>query len=308
MLEMSFVRTEVMKMSLTLAPPLPVAFLLMIMGASGAGWSVKYNQQKICALKGSTVFMNGSYTHPDNLTVKEAFWSINTDKKPDMSKDPNYSGRVEYFTDEQKKHFSLKLSNVEKKDERDFYFRFITDKDKWLGYPGVQLKITELRVETPGAVTEGGAAVLKCVTTCNLTAPTFIWYKNGRPLTTKATTNNQLHLQPVSSEDAGSYSCAVNGYQHLPSPDHTLTVRYPLRNVSVSISSSGEIVEDSSVTLTCSSDAYPPVENYIWFIEGGVSPVGSGHSYRPLQSGSYYCEARNEHGAQRSAPFVIRGK
>ncbi|XP_066511178.1 B-cell receptor CD22 [Hoplias malabaricus] len=249
----------------------------------------------------------------------------------------------------------------------------------------------ELSVETPEAVTEGGAAVLKCVTTCSLTDPTFIWYKNGHPLITKTTINNQLHLQPVSSEDAGSYSCSVNGYQHLFSPDHTLTVRYPPKNVSVSISSSGEIVEDSSVTLTCSSDGHPPVEIYTWFkgslsigteesfrilnirsedsgeytcqsqnqlgerrspavdlnvqyppksvsvsispsgervedssvtlncssdanppveiytlfIEGGVSPVGSGHSYSPLQSGSYYCEARNEHGAQRSAPVPV---
>ncbi|XP_066511166.1 B-cell receptor CD22-like [Hoplias malabaricus] len=278
-------------------------------GASGAEWSVKYNQQEICALKGSTVFMNGSYTHPDGLTVTEKFW-VHNSELTDLRKDSDYSGRVEYFTDKQKNHFSLKLSNVEKKDEHQYCFRIITNQDsqKWLGKPGVPLKVTELRVETPGAVTEGGAAVLTCVTTCSLTDPTFIWYKNGRPLTTKTTTNNQLHLQPVSSEHAGSYSCAVNGYQHLPSPDHNLTVRYPPKNVSVSISSSGEIVEDSSVTLTCSSDANPPVEVYTWFIEGGVSPVRSGHSYSPVQSGSYYCEARNEHGAQRSAAFSVQGE
>ncbi|XP_066511113.1 B-cell receptor CD22-like [Hoplias malabaricus] len=263
-------------MSLRLSPSLPLTFLLMIV---------------------------------DGLTVTKTFWIIDPVhgvEKPDLSKESDYSGRVEYFTDKQK-HFSLKLSNVEKKDEHHYYFRIITDEYKWLGYPGVQLIFTELSVETPGAVTEGGAAVLKCVTTCSLTAPTFIWYKNGHPLTTKTTINNQLHLQPVSSEDADSYSCAVNGYQHLPSPNNTLTVRYPPKNVSVSISPPGEIVEDSSVTLTCSSDANPPVEVYTWFIEGEVSPVGSGHSYSPLQSGSYYCEARNEHGSQRSAPFFVRG-
>ncbi|XP_066511190.1 B-cell receptor CD22-like [Hoplias malabaricus] len=371
-------------------------------GASGAKWSVTYNQQEICALKGSTVFMNGSYTHPDGLTVTKAFWIIDPiagGKRSDLSKESDYSGRVEYFTDEQKQYISLKLCNVEKKDEHQYCFMLETNdiSQKWLGFPGVPLTVTELHVETPGAVTEGGAAVLKCVTTCSLTDPTFIWYKNGRPLTTKTTINNQLHLQPVSSEDAGSYSCAVNGYQHLPSPDHTLTVRYSPKNISVSISPSGEIVEGSSMTLTCSSDAYPPVENYTWFknneevsgekgenytiikisskhsggyqcratneygnnnsttlhvnvlyppryilvflvrnisysgeivedssvtltcssdanppvenytwlIEGGVSPVGSGHSYRPLQSGSYYCEAHNKHGAQRSASIPV---
>uniref|UniRef100_A0AAR2JWW6 Ig-like domain-containing protein n=1 Tax=Pygocentrus nattereri TaxID=42514 RepID=A0AAR2JWW6_PYGNA len=72
-------------------------------------------------------------------------------------------------------------------------------------------------------------------------------------------------------------------------------------SISVSISPSGEIVEGSSVTLTCSSDANPPVQNYTWFKEGGSSPVGSGHSYRAPQRGSYYCEAQNEHGSQKSA-------
>ncbi|KAL6482132.1 hypothetical protein MHYP_G00102120 [Metynnis hypsauchen] len=253
---------------------------------------------------------------------------------------------------------------------------------------------TELHVEAPEEVTEGETADLTCKTTCSLTDPTFIWYKDGRPLTTKTIKNNQLHLQPVSSEDAGSYSCAGRGSQHLHSTAHSLRVRYPPKNVSVSISpseieagssvtltcssdgyppvkiytwfkgsspvgegktysipnirsedsreytcqsrndlgdrrstavylnvlyppknvsvsisSSGHILVGFSVNLTCSSDGSPPVKNYTWFKEGGTSPVGSGHSYSPLQSGSYYCEAQNEHGAQRSdlVPVDLNG-
>ncbi|KAL6482151.1 hypothetical protein MHYP_G00102310 [Metynnis hypsauchen] len=255
---------------------------------------------------------------------------------------------------------------------------------------------TELHVEAPEEVREGETANLTCNTTCSLTDPTFIWYKDGRPLTTKTIKNNQLHLQTVSSEDAGSYSCAGRGSQHLHSTAHSLRVRYPPKRVSVSISPSGEIVEGSSVTLTCSSDGYPPVkiytwfkgstpvgegktysipnirsedsgeytcqsrndhgerrstavylnvlyppknvsvsisssghilvgfsvnltcssdgnppvQNYTWFKEGGPSPVGSGQSYSPLQSGSYYCEAQNQHGAQRSdlVPVDLNGE
>ncbi|XP_066516701.1 B-cell receptor CD22-like [Hoplias malabaricus] len=283
---------------------------LIVRRASGPEWSVKYNQWKICALKGSTVFMNGSYTHPDHVRVAETFWIIDPFEgveNPDLRKESDYSGRVEYFTDEQK-HFSLKLSNVEKSDENEYCLRIITniEEERWVGRPGVHLQVTDLHIESPDRVIEGGMTLMICKTSCSLNTATFIWYKNGHPLTTKTTIKNQLHLQPVSSEDAGIYSCAVYGYQHLPSPNHTLTVRYPPNDVS--IGPSGEIVEDSSVTLTCSSDAYPPVENYTWFIEGGVSPVGSGHSYSPQQSGSYYCEARNEHGAQRSAPFLFRAK
>ncbi|KAL6482139.1 hypothetical protein MHYP_G00102190 [Metynnis hypsauchen] len=161
----------------------------------------------------------------------------------------------------------------------------------------------ELHVKAPEEVREGETADLTCNTTCSLTDPTVIWYKDGRPLTTKTIENNQLHLQTVSSEDAGSYSCAVRGSQHLRSTAHSLRVRYPPKNVSVSISSG------FSVNLTCSSDGNPPVKIYTWFKEGGTSPVGSGHSYSPLQSGSYYCEAQNQHGAQRSdlVPVDLNG-
>ncbi|KAM9454174.1 B-cell receptor CD22-like [Clarias gariepinus] len=253
---------------------------------------------------------------------------------------------------------------------------------------------SNLQVIAPAEVTEGQSAVLTCKTTCSLTDPTFIWYKTSRDLTTNTIKSNKVHLQSVSREDAGSYSCAVRGYEHLPSPDHTLRVRYPPKNISVSISPSGEIVEgssvtltcssdanppvtckwyketilveigkiysitnisletrgeykckcsneirhkystgiilnvlypprnvmytvsvyissagdiveDSSVTLTCSSDANPPVENYTWFKVNESSAVGSGQSYRALQSGQYYCEAQNKHGSERSAAVSV---
>ncbi|KAG7316126.1 hypothetical protein KOW79_020992 [Hemibagrus wyckioides] len=79
-----------------------------------------------------------------------------------------------------------------------------------MGYPGVELTVTDhLDVQiAPAEVTEGQSAVLTCKTTCNLTDPTFIWYKNSHHLTTKTSEGNEVRLQSVSSEDAGSYSCA----------------------------------------------------------------------------------------------------
>ncbi|KAL6482201.1 hypothetical protein MHYP_G00102810 [Metynnis hypsauchen] len=95
------------------------------------------------------------------------------------------------------------------------------------------MSIKELHVEAPEEVTEGETADLTCNTTCSLTDPTFIWYKDGRPLTTKTIKNNQLQLQTVSSEDAGSYSCAVRGSQHLRSIAHSLRVRLSGQNYSI---------------------------------------------------------------------------
>ncbi|XP_053333585.1 sialoadhesin-like [Clarias gariepinus] len=286
-------------------------FLFIITGALGNRWSVTYSQEHLCALKGSTVFMNGSYTHPADFTVNKAFWVINPvwgKESTDLSTVSGYSGRVEYLRDEQK-HFSLRLSDVKKTDEHQYIIRVLGQKmqkvDTYFFLPGVKLNVTDLQVFAPAEVTEGQSAVLICKTTCSLTDPTFIWYKTSRDLTTNTIKSNEVHLQSVSSEDAGSYSCAVRGYEHLPSPAHTLRVRYPPKNVSVSISPSGEIVEDSLVTLTCSSDANPPVENYTWFKVNEPSAVGSGQSYRALQSGQYYCEAQNKHGSERSAAVSV---
>ncbi|XP_058236266.1 B-cell receptor CD22-like, partial [Hemibagrus wyckioides] len=295
-------------MSLKTSSLLCLIFLLRIT-ALGTEWSVKYSQRNLCALKGSTVIMNVTYTHPTGLTVKDRFWFINPvkGKEPtDLCNEPGYSGRVQYLTDGQN-HFSLRLSDVKKTDEHMYCFRITTntEKDKYTGYPGVTLKVTDLNLQiAPAAVTEGQSAVLTCKTTCSLTDPTFIWYKNSHHLTTKTSEGNEVRLQSVSSEDAGSYSCAVRGYEH-HSPAQTLRVRYPPKNVSVSISPSGEIVEGSSVTLTCSGNAYPPVQNYTWYKVKESSPVGSGQSYRAGQSGQYYCEAQNEHGSDRSAAVSI---
>ncbi|XP_058236587.1 B-cell receptor CD22-like isoform X1 [Hemibagrus wyckioides] len=300
-------------MSLKTSSLLCLIFLLRITAALGTEWSVKYSQRNLCALKGSTVFMNVTYTHPTRLTVKDRFWLINPvkGKEPtDLCNEPGYSGRVQYLTDGQN-HFSLRLSDVKKTDEHMYCFRITTneEKDKYTGYPGVTLTVTDhLDVQiTPAEVTEGQSAVLTCKTTCNLTDPTFIWYKNSHHLTTKTSEGNEVRLQSVSSEDAGSYSCAVRGYEH-HSPAQTLRVRYGPKNVSVSISPSGEIVEGSSVTLTCSSDANPPVKTYTWYKQ--ATSVGTEKTYTiskisSMDTGEYKCKCSNEVGHQESSSVSL---
>uniref|UniRef100_A0A7N6C444 Ig-like domain-containing protein n=1 Tax=Anabas testudineus TaxID=64144 RepID=A0A7N6C444_ANATE len=61
-----------------------------------------------------------------------------------------------------------------------------------------------------------------------------------------------------------------------------------------------EIVEGSSVTLTCSSDANPAA-NYTWYKENEESPKASGQIFtitdiRAEHSGNYYCEVQNSLG------------
>ena len=82
------------------------------------------------------------------------------------------------------------------------------------------------------------------------------------------------------------------------------------KNTSVSVSPSGEIVEGSSVTLTCSSDANPPVDKYTWYKKNVTSPKASGQSYSITNiisedRGEYYCEAQNGRGSMNSTALMI---
>ncbi|XP_064816559.1 sialoadhesin-like [Oncorhynchus masou masou] len=160
-------------------------------------------------------------------------------------------------------------------------------------FPGTTLSVTGLQVKvTPAAE---GQKTLTCSTTCTLTDnPTYIWYKNGQNVQGVSSP-----MYSISSEDADSYFCAVKG--RLSSP----AVYKP--KTSVSVSPSGEIVEGSSVTLTCSSDANPPVQSYTWWYKknGGdcQSMTGPQHVFSHIQSsdsGEYYCESQNEMGTDRS--------
>ncbi|XP_073698593.1 Schwann cell myelin protein-like [Garra rufa] len=302
-----------MLMSVRMAARLPLIFLLMIHGVSSADWGVSYSPTHICALKDSSVIMSCTYTYPTEHQIKKVFWTETSDKKepdeyPDLSKDPEYSQRLQYLGDKQR-NCTIRLSHVTQKDEHMYYFRFTTDvtKERWLGKQGVNLTVTDLQVESPERVTEGDSVRLTCKSSCTLTdRATFIWYRNSQPLTERRDTNNQLLLQSVRREDAGRYSCALHGHTYI-SPDVHLNVMYAPKNVSVSISPSGEIVEGDSVTLICSSDSNPPAE-ISWF--KGRTFVGSGRIYSISNissdhSGEYKCKSRNKHREKYSDAVTL---
>uniref|UniRef100_A0A671TED3 Ig-like domain-containing protein n=1 Tax=Sparus aurata TaxID=8175 RepID=A0A671TED3_SPAAU len=76
---------------------------------------------------------------------------------------------------------------------------------------------------TPSAVvTEGQRVTLTCSTSCPLNT-NYTWTFNSRPLNLPENQNKQLVLDPVGSQHAGNYSCAVK--THISSRESTLTVR-----------------------------------------------------------------------------------
>ncbi|XP_076133718.1 B-cell receptor CD22-like [Alosa pseudoharengus] len=300
-----------------------LSLLLLIVippGCLGAEWRVTYSSTHICAPEGSSVTMSCSYTYPSHLTVKKAFW-INDEKTDfdDLTTKAGYRDRVEVDCGDKKSQCSLTINRVTKSDALQRYYCRITtnqDTEKWIGKPGVEVHVTDLHISSSKGteVKVGDHVNLTCVNTCPLsTNPAFIWGKDGRPVEKKQIINNQLQLHPVSYEDEGSYTCAVRGHEGLPSPPYRLHIMYPPKNTRVVSAPSGEIPVGTRVTLTCMSEADPPVHTYTWIKKRGAVELESGKEntltfskIRSEDSGEYLCRAVNMIGQQDSLALLIK--
>ncbi|XP_028827583.1 B-cell receptor CD22-like [Denticeps clupeoides] len=296
-----------------------ITLIIQVSGGVGQTWGVEYRPTSICALEGTSAVMSCNYTYPSGPEVKEAFWTEHQDGQKDyidLSKNPNYKDRVHADCGNKTSWCFLNITRLNKSDAHEYNCRIIINenKEKWAGRPGIMLSVTDLQVEIVGAATEGNDVRLVCKTSCNLSSiPTYSWKKNGEPLEKEPTKNNELQLHPVSREDGGRYSCAVKGHEDLSSAEVELDVRYSPKNPTVLGAPPAEIPEGGSVTLSCSSDANPPVQNYTWFKENVTSPVAAGQNFTitnftSAQVGLYSCQARNEVGVQNSTAVLLTFK
>uniref|UniRef100_A0A4W5KLU6 Ig-like domain-containing protein n=1 Tax=Hucho hucho TaxID=62062 RepID=A0A4W5KLU6_9TELE len=125
------------------------------------------------------------------------------------------------------------------------------------------------------------------------------------------TTGPHLVFNQIKSSVTGEYYCeAWNGMKTGRSESINVNVRYKPKSTSVSVSPSGEIVEGSSVTLTCSSNANPPVDKYTWYKKNGASLTGSEKTYNfttiiSEDRGEYYCGAENKYGRLNSSSVSV---
>ncbi|XP_075948144.1 uncharacterized protein LOC142950130 [Anarhichas minor] len=190
------------------------------------------------------------------------------------------------------------ITDLRESDSAEYKFRFTTNQpdEKYTGSPGVTLSVTGLQLEVSRP--DSTWSKLKCLSSCVLPEHhSYFWYKNEQIIRKTAYSSYS-----VDYGDADSYSCAVSGYEDQRSPSV-----YAPKLPSVSVSPSAEIVEGSSVTLTCSSDANPAA-NYTWYKEdvNPDPPPLSGEpqlvfsSIQSSDSGQYYCRAENLLGTNRS--------
>ncbi|XP_039901172.1 B-cell receptor CD22-like isoform X2 [Simochromis diagramma] len=159
-------------------------------------------------------------------------------------------------------------------------------------------RLPSVSVSPSAEIVEGSSVTLTCSSDAN-PAANYTWYKDNKVLATGE--KDVYHFISIKLENSGNYSCkSENQYGEKNSTSLSIDVQYAPKLPSVSVSPSAEIVEGSSVTLTCSSDANPAAK-YTWYKEDENSPKTSGHNFtisniRPEHSGSYYCVAHNSRG------------
>ncbi|XP_049428399.1 sialoadhesin-like [Epinephelus fuscoguttatus] len=291
-------------MSLTAAASGFVVFLLSVQVIQGQDdWGVTYTSTEICAVKGSTVDIRCSYTYPSRTNgyytkVDKKFWF--TIEHVDLKKDSSYKGRVEYHFN--MNYCTLRIRDLRESDSAEYKFRFTTNHpNAYTGSPGVTLSVTDPDLQVQVSRSHYYSRQLKCHSSCVLPHNTYyIWYKNGQKIGERTYSSYSGYI-----DSAGSYSCALRGYEKFSSPSV-----YGPKLPSVSVSPSAEIVEGSSVTLTCSSDANPAAK-YTWY-KKTVNPRRLSEepqlvfsSIQSSDSGEYYCTAENQLGRRTSNDFTM---
>ncbi|XP_028420610.1 B-cell receptor CD22 [Perca flavescens] len=228
--------------------------------------------------------------------VEKRFWfTKRSNNSPvDLKTDSDYTDRVEYFFHND--DCTLRIRDLRERDSAEYKFRFITNHGGFTGSPGVTLSVTDLQVQVTRPWTQGE---LRCHSSCNVPDnPSYVWFNNGQKMDGETSSSLRVSVED-NNRYYNNYSCAVTGYEDYRSPPV-----YGPKLPSVSVSPSAEIVEGSSVTLTCSSDANPGA-NYTWYKENVDKPLSKGpqlvfSSIRSSDSGQYYCAAENELGTKTS--------
>ncbi|XP_065815906.1 B-cell receptor CD22-like [Labrus bergylta] len=175
-------------------------------------------------------------------------------------------------------------------------------------------KLPSVSVSPSAEIVENSTVTLTCSSDAN-PAANYTWYKkNGNPDFQPLSKGPELVFSSVQSSDSGEFYCAAENDLGRRTSEHFISdVKYAPKLPSVSVSPSAEIVEGSSVTLTCSSDANPAA-TFKWYkrnqtpryLHEGAQLVFN--YIQPSASGEYYCGSENKLGRKRSGYVSINVK
>nr|XP_033945292.1 sialic acid-binding Ig-like lectin 10 isoform X2 [Pseudochaenichthys georgianus] len=269
---------------------------------------VIYNDRSICAFKGSSVDISCTYS---NAYVQSKFWfrpershqGQNPSQPEDLSEDSQYAGRVQIL-ETRRGRSTLRISDLRDSDSAQYLFKFRTTSFEWgSDLPGTTLTVTALQVQVITSTVHQSYtyAELKCRSGCSPAGVSYVWFKNEKII------KEQRPLYKDQFYPGDIIFCALKGHENYSSP-----LLYALKFPVVSVSPSDDIMEGSSVTLTCSSDANPAA-NYTWYKENGNQKLHPLTKERQLffssiqvsDSGEYNCTAENELGKRTSERISV---
>ncbi|XP_029706653.1 B-cell receptor CD22-like isoform X4 [Takifugu rubripes] len=289
---------------------------------------------EICVVKGSTVNISCNCRYSSWVPYDDTFWVIKaSDVELSSNSHHSYTCFKEdlYYQLYQSKYYyyyryTVRITNVHKNDSAVYKFMIRTNTGGWrlTGEPGVRLTVPgnsqHVSVLTSAVVSivtvcllmtdpvlqvrvsrqeSSNRSELTCQSQCGASLNSYIWYKNDEKV------NGATRIQHVSLSinSPARYSCTVIGYESFRSP-----AVYAPEGPLVSVSPSGEVEEDTTITLNCSADANPAA-NYSWYKEGENSSKSSEQNFVITQvtakdSGRYSCRVWNLLGHSESTVNV----
>ncbi|XP_073693884.1 sialic acid-binding Ig-like lectin 14 [Garra rufa] len=320
---------------------------LQFAGVSCGGFSVNM-PENITALSGSCVAIKCDFNIEDKydkyLTEDDAtgVWlkdgmdaNINQVFNSRVSKSNRFSGKTTGKLHE--KNCTTIFYNVSSNHNGKYYFRITSGEDLKCTYPQpfstvnviefppkptVQLYVEQKEVQDQEEVLERSSVSLRCSaeTLCSSPPPTLTWSSTPRiPFSESSRLQeliliSDLNFTATHRQHRVTFTCTIT-YQlqdknKTAQNSITLHVQYAPNNTSVSVLPSSSVLEGSSVTLTCSSDANPAV-NYTWFKESGgqLEQLQTGDTVTFNRTdlkhrGWYHCTAQNQHGSQNSSVML----
>ncbi|XP_024865755.2 B-cell receptor CD22-like [Kryptolebias marmoratus] len=272
--------------------------------------TVTYKDRRICAFKGSSVDIKCTYHQSGYMSI---FWFspgrsqqwMDPLQPEDLTKDSQYFGRAQsfnkyYFSE---RHVTLRISDLGESDSAEYRCKLKTSKFEWGNdLHGTTLTVTALQVQVISVLAHRGFifAKLKCHSSCSPTGLySFNWLKNGKQIQ-----RGQFFEDFIYPSDKISCTVQHRGMHEAPA------VYAPVFS-SASLNSSDNPVENSSVTLSCTSDANPAA-NYTWYKNETSDPQVLSKelqlvfsSIKSSDSGEYYCVSENQLGRRTSNSISV---